>query len=74
MDKLNFEQSIIEIENIIKQLEANELDLDKSLELYEKGISLTNKCYLKLNEIEKQSIKILSESEINNLKEVKNNE
>lgn len=69
MEENNFEASLKRIEEIIKALEGNELDLDESIKLYQEGIELTSKCYVKLNEVEKQSIKILEESEITKLKE-----
>ncbi|MDF9866860.1 exodeoxyribonuclease VII small subunit [Bacilli bacterium PM5-3] len=64
----NFEESMKRIEEIISLLEQNELSLDESIKLYQEGIEITTSSYNKLNEIEKQSIKILEESEINKLK------
>ena len=68
MEKNNFEESMKRIETIIEKLENDELNLDESIKLYQEGIDLTSSCYNKLNEVEKQSIKILEESEINKLK------
>ncbi|WP_423364684.1 exodeoxyribonuclease VII small subunit [Mycoplasma sp. P36-A1] len=68
MESNNFEQSLKRIEEIIKKLEDNNIDLDESIKLYQEGIDLTSKCYTKLNDVEKQTIKILEESQINKLK------
>jgi len=70
----NFEITLKRIEEIITLLEQNELSLDESIKLYQEGIELTTSSYNKLNEVEKQSIKILEESEINKLKGDDNNE
>jgi len=69
----NFETSLKRIEEIIKSLESNQLDLDESIKLYQEGIQLTSSCYKKLNEVEAQSIKILEENDLNKLKEGENN-
>lgn len=74
MDNNNFEESMKRVELIISQLESNELSLDDSIKLYQEGIELTSACYNKLNEVEKQSIKILEASEIEKLKGADNNE
>ena len=43
MDKnkeLSFEESLKELENIVDQLESGDIDLEKSVKLYEKGMLL----------------------------------
>lgn len=64
----NFEQSLKRIKEIVEKLEASDLSLDESISLYQEGIELTTSCYNRLNEVEKQSIKILEESDISRLK------
>lgn len=64
----NFEKSLDRIKEIIEKLESNELSLEESINLYQEGITLTTQCYNKLNEVEKQSIQILEESDISRLK------
>lgn len=54
-----FEQSIEELENIVKQLEKGELPLETSLQQFEKGIQLAQKCQKMLTEAE-QKIEILT--------------
>ena len=47
MDKnkeLSFEESLKELENIVDQLESGDIDLEKSVKLYEKGMLLKKKC------------------------------
>ena len=46
----DFETSLKKLEEIVKELEEGELTLEKSLEHYEKGISLARFCNAKLEE------------------------
>ena len=43
-DKVNFEQSLTELEKISNELESNDIALDKAIELFEKGIKLSKEC------------------------------
>lgn len=56
----NFEEQLLELENIIKKLESNKLSLDDSLSEYKNGISLIKSC----NDIIKKA-----EHEVNKLTE-----
>ena len=40
VDKMSFEDSMKTLEDLVKQLESGELDLDKSLEVYERAVVL----------------------------------
>jgi exodeoxyribonuclease VII small subunit len=48
----SFEASLEELEQVVKQLEAGDLPLEKSLELFERGVSLSDTCRKKLEEAE----------------------
>lgn len=41
---IHFEKSMLELEEIVKQLEHGDLSLEQSLKYYEKGVLLTKKC------------------------------
>ena len=56
----DFEAAIAELETIVKKLEEGDLPLDKSLELYERGVQLSRFCHTRLEEAEKR-IEILTE-------------
>jgi len=56
---IHFEQSITELEEIVRQLEKGELTLEDSLKQFEKGIGLARKCQDVLNQAE-QKIEILT--------------
>tara|TARA_B110000116_G_C16711782_1_gene524802 strand:+ start:285 stop:521 length:237 start_codon:yes stop_codon:yes gene_type:complete len=53
-----FEDNLKALETIVEQLESGEIDLEQSVELYEKGILLKNNCEKKLKKIELQIKKI----------------
>ena len=57
-----FEQSMTELEDIVSKLEAGDITLDASLELFEKGIKLAKSCQKKLDEAEKK-VKVLTSTD-----------
>lgn len=61
---IHFEQSITELEEIVRQLEKGELTLEDSLKQFEKGIGLARRCQNVLNQAE-QKIEILTAAEPN---------
>lgn len=56
--KDTFESNLKELENVVKSLENTDVSLDEMLKLFEKGISLTQKCTSALDNAE-QKITIL---------------
>lgn len=56
----DFEAAIAELETIVKNLEEGDLPLERSLELYERGVQLSRFCYARLEDAEKR-IEILNE-------------
>jgi exodeoxyribonuclease VII small subunit len=50
----NFEESLARLEEIVALMERPDLDLDKSLSLFEEGIKLVRFCTAKLNETKKE--------------------
>ncbi len=55
-----FEESITELEEIVKTLEDGEAPLDDAVALFEKGMKLSAKCHEQLEKAT-QKIKILTE-------------
>ncbi len=41
---LGFEESLAELETIIKKMESGDVKLSQSVEFYERGIALKNRC------------------------------
>jgi exodeoxyribonuclease VII small subunit len=56
----DFEAALTELDGIVKKLEEGDLALDKSLELYERGVQLSRFCHARLEEAEKR-IELLNE-------------
>jgi exodeoxyribonuclease VII small subunit len=50
----SFESSLDELEQIVRQLEAGDLPLDRSLELFEHGVRLSRECQKRLDEAERK--------------------
>lgn len=42
VNEKSFDESLLELENIVASLEKGELSLEKSMEVYEQGIKLTS--------------------------------
>lgn len=56
----DFEKSIVELEKIANMLENDQISLDESIALFQKGIEISKKCSAYL-ENAKQKIVLLSE-------------
>jgi len=52
--KMTFESSLKELERIVEQLEAGDLPLERSLELFEQGVRLSRDCQKRLDEAERK--------------------
>ncbi len=49
---VNFESSLDELERVVKELEAGDLQLDRSLELFARGMQLSDVCRKQLEAAE----------------------
>jgi len=49
-----FESSLEELERIVRELEQGELPLERSLELFEQGVTLSRECQERLNQAERR--------------------
>jgi exodeoxyribonuclease VII small subunit len=58
----DFEAALRELEQIVEQLEAGDLPLERSLELFEQGVSLSRACQKRLDEAERR-VEILLKDE-----------
>ena len=48
----SFEASLDDLEKVVKELEAGDLPLERSIELFERGMSLSDACRKQLEEAE----------------------
>ncbi|MCI9617142.1 MAG: exodeoxyribonuclease VII small subunit [Eubacterium sp.] len=61
-EKKTIEQNFEEIESIIQNMQEEDVTLDKSFELYNKGLNLVKDCNAHIDKIEKQ-IQIINEEQ-----------
>jgi exodeoxyribonuclease VII small subunit len=58
MAEIKFEKAMDRLEHIVEELEKGELDIDKSLEIFEEGIKMSRVCSKKLSEAEQKIEKL----------------
>lgn len=68
MQKIDFETSMEELENIIKELESGDLPLEDAIKKFESGMKYSTYCNDMLDKTEKK-ISILLEDANGNIKE-----
>lgn len=56
--KLNFEQSLSRLDEIVRHLEQGDLPLSESLSLFEEGTKLLNSCGKMLDEAEQKVVSL----------------
>jgi exodeoxyribonuclease VII small subunit len=52
IEKLNYEQALAELEEIVQQLENQSLELDVTLKMFERGKLLIQRCQMLLDQAE----------------------
>lgn len=67
-ETLDFESALKELETIVEQLEAEEIPLDRSLELFERGQKLARRCEHQLKDAENK-VRLLLENADGELEE-----
>lgn len=63
MADLTFEQALKRLEEIVEALETEDLDLDKSLQVFEEGVHLSRHCNQQLQAAEKRIDLLLHQSD-----------
>ena len=61
-DTKTFEESLVELETIVKELEAGNVDLDKAIEKYSEAMKLDKLCSDKLSNATEKVNQILKEN------------
>ena len=70
----DFEKALAELEGLVEKMEQGNLSLESSLELFEKGVSLTRSCQKALAEAEQKVQILLQENEKQELTDFDNQE
>lgn len=73
MAKKTFEENILELESIVKELEQGNVPLNESIDKYTQAMNLVKTCNDELNSIEEKVSKIVTENGIKDF-EVSDNE
>lgn len=60
--KLTFEEAMEKLENIIAKLEEGDVPLEKAIEYYKQGMSLSKFCSDKLKSVESEITNIMNEN------------
>lgn len=64
--RMDLEKALAELEEIVAQLEAGDLPLEKSLKQFERGVRLSRECQAALKDTE-QKVQMLMDSELKDL-------
>lgn len=66
-----FEEKLKDLENIVKELENGEVDLDDAIKKYTDAMEIAKECSIKLDSVTKQVNKILNENgELDNFEDI----
>lgn len=63
MENMSFEESLKELEEIVKKLENGDVSLDNAIEEFNKAMQLIKTCDAKLNNAEEAIAKIVNEND-----------
>ncbi|HEY5506390.1 MAG TPA: exodeoxyribonuclease VII small subunit [Coriobacteriia bacterium] len=62
-EEMRFSDALQELESIVSSLEGGQLELEESLERYERGVSLLRACQARLAEAEQRVTMLMGEIE-----------
>ena len=62
-EEKGFEESIVELEQIVESLEKDDLNLDDSIAKFEQGMKIAKDCNKKLEEAEKKITILLNDND-----------
>lgn len=57
--EIKFDEALVQLEEIIRKLEAGSLPLEEAIELYKEGMTLSTTCHDKLQKIEAEVVKLV---------------
>ncbi|MEO0109052.1 MAG: exodeoxyribonuclease VII small subunit [candidate division WOR-3 bacterium] len=62
-EEVSFERSLAELESIVRELETGNLSLDRSLELFQRGVELARDCKQKLDAAELKLTQLIKQKD-----------
>lgn len=70
VDELTFKEGLLELDRIVKALEGNQLELEQSIESYERGVALLASLQKRLDTAQQKVTVLMGELEPENSDEV----
>ncbi len=64
MAEKTFEQALLELESLVKELENGEIDLNEAVKKYNEGIKLSKYCHDLLKDAEGVIVKMMKDDEL----------
>ena len=61
-NKINFEENILKLENIVKELESGNVNLDDAINKFNEAFKLSKECDQKLKEVSDSLSKVLNKN------------
>lgn len=66
MENITFEEALKKLEEIVKELENKELNLEEAVKKYSEGLKISKLCTEKLGDSEQLLLKIMTENGLEN--------
>lgn len=63
IDEMSFKEGLLELDQIVRALEANQLELEQSIESYERGVALLGGLQKRLDEAQQKVTVLMGELE-----------
>lgn len=61
---VSFEDALMQLEALVKELETGEIDLNHAVEKYQSGMRLSKHCHTLLKDAEETIVKMMKEDEL----------
>lgn len=74
VENMTFEECMKELNRLVASLESGELDLDKSLQLYERAVAVRERCRKILEEADRKVQTIIESANGNKIEDFKEEE
>lgn len=69
MAEKTFEQALVELESLVKELESGEIELNQAVKKYNEGMKLSKYCHDLLKNAEGVIVKMMKDDELVDFKE-----
>ena len=66
LDNMSFKEGLVELDEIVRALEGNQLELEQSIQSYERGVALLASLQKRLNEAQQKVTVLMGELEPEN--------